>query len=192
MPRIGMKNLRYSVVKVSTNEQGVETETYSPVKKLARVVSDNASINLDKTKFYCNDTTGEYEPAFIDGTLSAVVAEMTNENIADVNGLTVTEGGDLEFGADDSSVYLRVGHTITIIQEGTRYYQGIIYNRVKFDPIYSTGNQTKGERIQYTPTNLNGEIMQDAQGKWHMVSAWKETEAAALTWLDAHLAPSGT
>ena len=95
MPRIGMKNLRYSVVTVSTNERGVETETYSTVKKLARVVSDDVSINLDKTKFYCDDVTGEYEPAFIDGTFSAVVAEMANENIADVNGLTASEDGDI-------------------------------------------------------------------------------------------------
>lgn len=189
MPKIGMKNLRYAKVTVTEDEGGAETETFGTVKKLGRVVSDDVSINLDKTKFYCDDTTGEYEPTFIDGTLDVVVAEMTNDNIADINGLTAEAGGDIEFGTEESSAYLRVGHTITIIQRGVRYYQGIIYNRVKFDPVYSTGNQTKGESIQYTTTNLSGEILKDAHDKWHKMSAWKNTEAEALTWLNTNLAP---
>lgn len=194
MARIGLKYPRYAKVTVTTDQStGVETETYGTVKTAGRAVSADISINRNDNKFYADDNVAETDPEFIDGTITLGLDELTNEVTADLTGAALDSGeggtGDLEFGAEDNPDYVRLGFIVPLMHRGSRKWVGIVFTRVKFGPPEDS-YQTKGESVQFTGATIAGDIMRNADGKWRIQSAWKDTEAAALTWLSGKVAPS--
>lgn len=196
MARIGLKYPRYAVVTVSVDETtGAETETYGTVKTAGRAVSADLSINVSNNKFYADDNVAESDPAFIDGTLTMGLDELENAVAAELCGATLESGtggsGDITFGEGDAAPYVRWGFVVPIIHRGARKWLGIVLLRVKFGPPQDSF-QTKGQNVEFAGASITGDIMKNADGKWRRQSAWKDTEAAALTWLNGTVAPSGT
>lgn len=193
MAKIGMKYPRYAKITVTEGDNGAESETYGTVKTAGRAISANITTNISDEKFYADDNVAETDPEFIDGSVALSVDEMTAEVISDLTGASLSSGtggtGDLTFSADDAAPYVRFGFVVPMMVRGVKKWIGIVFLRVKFGPP-DDSYQTKGQNIQFQGTTINGDIMKNANGCWKMQSAWKDTEAAAVTWLDANLAPT--
>lgn len=193
MAKIGMKYPRYAKITVTAEDDGTETETYGTVKTAGRAVSANVTTNISSEKFYADDNVAEVDPEFIDGTVALSVDEMATDVIADLTGASLSSGtggtGDLTFSADDAAPYVRFGFVVPMMVRGVKKWVGIVFLRVKFGPP-DDSYQTKGQNISFQGTTINGDIMKNADGNWKLQSAWKDTEAAAVTWLASSLAPS--
>ena len=193
MAKIGMKYPRYAKITVTAEDDGTETETYGTVKTAGRAVSANVTTNISSEKFYADDNVAEVDPEFIDGTMALSVDEMATDVIADLTGASLSSGtggtGDLTFSADDAAPYVRFGFVVPMMVRGVKKWVGIVFLRVKFGPP-DDSYQTKGQNISFQGTTINGDIMKNCDGNWKLQSAWKDTEAAAVTWLDSSLAPS--
>lgn len=192
MARIGLKYPKYAVVTVAVDEStGAETETYGTVKTAGRAVSADLSINVSNNKFYADDNVAESDPAFTDGTLTMGLDELENAVAAELCGAALDSGssgsGDITFGAEDAAPYVRFGFIVPIIHRGARKWLGIVLLRVKFGPPQDSF-QTKGQNVEFAGASITGDIMKNADGKWRRQSAWKDTEAAALTWLNGTVA----
>lgn len=193
MAKIGLKYPKYSKITIGEDASGNETESYGTVAKIGRAVSADVNINYSDEKFYADDGVAESDPEFIDGTVTLNVDEMQSSVIADLCGATLSSGqsgtGDITFADSDEAAYVRFGFIVPMIYHGDKKWVGIIYCRVKFSAPQDSF-QTKGQNITFQGTQISGAVMKNNNGKWKIQSAWKETEAAAVTWLDTNLAPS--
>lgn len=194
MARIGMRYPKYSVVTVTEDASGNETESYGAVKVMGKAISASATVNFAEADLWADDGKAESVREFSDGTLTVYVDDIENAALADLTGATLdaTSGG-LDYGTEDNAPYVRWGYIRRRMRHGAITYGGIVYKRVKFSAP-NEEDATKGESIAFGTPTMTGDILRAADGKWKESSAWLETEAAAITWLDAHIrpTPSGT
>lgn len=195
MAKIGLKYPKYSKITITEGEGGAETESYGTVKTAGRAMSADVSVNISQDKQYADDNVAEVDPEFIDGTLTLSVDELPMEAIADLCGATLDSGqsgtGDLTFAAEDAAPYVRFGFIVPMMVRGARKWTSIILTRAKFGPPQDS-YQTKGQSVAFQGSTITANIMKNADGKWKIQSAWKDTETAASTWLSSNLAPSST
>lgn len=191
--KIGLKYFKYSKVTVTEDASGNETETYGTVKKAAKAMSLSVTVNRSNAKGYADDAAAESDLSFIDGSMTLEGDDLQNEVIADLCGATLDSGqsgtGDLTFKDDDTPSYIRFGTVVPMVKNGERAWFGLIFTRVKFAPP-EDNYQTKGQSVEFRGWSMTGDILKNASGIWKIQSARKTTEAAAVTWLDATLAPS--
>jgi phi13 family phage major tail protein len=191
--KIGLKFFKYSKITVATDASGNETETYGTVKTASKAMTASVSVNRANTKGYADDNVAESDPAFLDGTLTIEGDDLQNDVIADLCGATLGTGQDqdLSFKDDNNPPYIRFGFIVPMVKSGERVWIGLIFTRVKFGSP-EDNYATKGQSIEFRGWSLTGDISKNAAGIWKIQSARKTTESAAVTWLDANLAPSGT
>ncbi len=193
--KIGLKYFKYSKVTVTEDQSGNETESYGTVKTAAKAMSLSVSVNRSNVKGYADDAAAESDLSFIDGTMTLEGDDLSNEVIADLCGATLDSGtggsGDLTFTGNDTPGYIRFGTVVPMIKSGARAWIGLIFTRVKFGAPEDT-YQTKGQSLEFRGWTLTGDILKNASGVWKIQSARKTSEADAVTWLNANLAPSGT
>lgn len=191
--KIGLKYFKYSKVTVTEDGNGNETESYGTVKTAAKAMTLNVSINRSNAKGYADDAAAESDLSFIDGSMTLEGDDLSNETIADLCGATLDGGqsgtGDLTFKEDDSPSYVRWGTIVPMVKNGARAWIGLIFARVKFASPEDT-YQTKGQNVEFRGWSLQGDILKNASGVWKIQSARKTSESAAVTWLDANLAPT--
>lgn len=188
MARIGMRYPKYATVTVTMNANGTESETYGTVKVMGKAISASSTINFTSSDLYADDGKAESVREFTGGTLNINTDDVEAAILAELCGATADNNGNVDYGADDTAPYVRFGYVRKRIKAGVAQYGGIIYTRVKFAPPNEEDN-TKGESITFGTPTLAGDVMKDASGKWKKTSAWLETEAAAVTWLDSNLRP---
>lgn len=187
MAKIGLKYPKYSVVTVTENASGVESETYGTVKTAGRAISADISVNSSDVKFYADDGVAESDREFIDGTITMSVDELTAATVSELSGAALdATTGDLTFGEDDTAPYVRFGFIVPKMVRGVRKWMGIVFMRVKFSPPEDS-YQTKGDTVTFAGANFTGDIMKNSARHWKRMSADKTSEADAVTWLDAAL-----
>ena len=189
MAKIGLKKPKYAKVTVTIESDGTETESYGTLTVLAKAVTANISVNTPDAKLYADDAVAESVTEFTSGTLSISTDDIENTVQADIYGATLSAGGDLTFKTNDTAPYLRLGFIVRRIKNGASQYAGYVYTRVKFNPV-SDDFETKGETVAFKTSAMTAQIMRAADGSWKLQSAWKDTEADALTWLDANVKPT--
>lgn len=191
--KIGLKYFKYAKVTVTEDSSGNETESYGTVKRAAKAMSLSVSVNRSNVKGYADDAAAESDLSFIDGSMTLEGDDLSNETIADLCGPAIDSGqsgtGDLTFSEADAPSYVRFGTVVPMVKNGERAWIGLIFTRVKFAPP-EDNYQTKGQNVEFRGWTLTGDILKNASGVWKIQSARKTTEAAAVTWLDATLAPS--
>ena len=191
--KIGLKYFKYSKVTVTEDGNGNETESYGTVKTAAKAMSLSVSVNRADAKGYADDGAAETDLSFIDGSITLEGDDLSNETIADLCGCTIASGtggsGDLTFADTDAPSYVRFGTVVPMVKNSVRVWIGLIFTRVKFGAP-EDNYQTKGQRVEFRGWSLSGDIMKNAAGIWKLQSARKTSEADAVTWLNANLAPS--
>lgn len=188
MARIGMRYPKYCVITVTENQDGTESETYGTLKVMGKAISATTNVSYTSSDLYADDGKAESVREFTGGTISLNTDELENTVVADLSGAATDANGGIDFDADDTAPYIRMGYIRRRIKRGVTTFGAMVLMRVKFAPLNDEDN-TKGESITFGTPTLTGDIFKNHQKKWRKYSQWFETESAAIEWLDANVKP---
>lgn len=176
MAKIGLSNLIWS--RLTEGSDG--TPTYDGAKTLGKAVSANVSITNNSATLYADNVLAESDTSFQSGTITCGVDEDADSTFAPLLGHTITEGVVVK-KSTDVAPFVGVGRIITKMVSGVLYYKAEVLFKVKFaEP--SQDDQTKGESIEFSTSEIEGTIATLADGKWSTSQTFT-TKANALAFI---------
>ena len=181
MAKIGLSNLYYA--KLTEAQDG--TPTYDGAKTLGKAVSASVSITNNSATLYADNVLAESDTSFQSGTITLGVDEDGDTVFADLLGHTIggsgTSEGVVTKSTEDVAPYVAVGRVITKMVSGVLYYKAEVLYKVKFSEP-SQDNSTKGESIEFGTSEIEGNIMALANGKWSTGKTFT-TKADAISFI---------
>lgn len=183
MAKIGLNNFRYSVL--TETEDG--TAKYAGAKKPAKAVSCKVDISTSSATLYADDVIAESDTAFQSGTVTIEIDEEDSETMATLLGHTIApEGGEMVRNANDTAPYVGFGRIVVKMVNGVRKYKVEFLSKVKFSEP-SQEDQTKGEDMEFTTSELEGTVATLADGTWSKTKTFA-TQKEAVTYLESLMA----
>lgn len=178
MAKIGLNNFRYS--KLTETEDG--TAKYAGPKKPAKAISCKVDISTSSAKLYADDALAESDTAFQSGTVTIGIDEEDNQTMADLLGHTLGDDGEITRNANDTAPYVGLGRVVVKMVNGVRKYKVEFLYKVKFSEPSQEDN-TKGENVEFTTSELEGNVSTLANGDWSKAKTF-DTQAAAIEYLE--------
>ena len=185
MAKIGLNNFRYA--KLTEAPDG--TPSYDGAKKSARAISCNVEVSNNEAKLYADDALAETDTSFQQGTVTIGVDDEDLGTMADLLGHTYSNGEIIRSG-DDVAPYVGLGRVVVKMINNVRKYKVEFLYKVKFaEP--SQNDQTKGENLEFSTPEMQGNVATLANGKWSIAKTF-DTQAAAIAYLEGLLAAGGS
>lgn len=185
MPQYGAKNLQWAPFAASNPEPEDALPNYGTPMKLGDLMSVAETLNFSEVESRADDVRKIYLREFVDGSLAVGVLELPNETASAVTGAQIdsTEGAkDIHFSSNDTAPYGCLGfYTTNIKADGSKYYKGIFYPKVKASMDGRTYN-TKQKTIVLDSPKLTFSVDACNTGDYRIESDELTTEAAAKTW----------
>lgn len=178
MARIGLNNFRYS--KLTETDDG--TAKYAGAKKPAKAISCKVSISTSSATLYADDVLAENDTSFQSGTVTIGIDEEDNQTMADLLGHTLDADGELNRNANDTAPYVGLGRVVVKMVNGVRKYKVEFLHKVKFSEP-SQDDKTKGENLEFTTSELEGNVSTLANGDWSKTKTF-DTQEAAIEYLE--------
>ena len=176
MAKIGLSNLIWS--RLTEGSDG--TPSYDGAKTLGKAVSANVSITNNSATLYADNVLAESDTSFQSGTITCGVDEDADATFAPLLGHTIAEGVVVK-KSTDVAPFVGVGRIITKMVSGVLYYKAEVLFKVKFGEP-SQDDQTKGESIEFSTSEIEGNIATLADGKWSTSQTFT-TKANALAFI---------
>lgn len=177
MARIGLKNLRYSLLD--------ENDRVAEPKSFGKAVDCKVSIEKNNAELYADDGIAESDYSFKKGTISLTVDEDADVTFAEVLGHTISEDGEMLRNANDVAPYVAIGRIITKLVNGVKKYKVEFLHKVQFNEP-NTDEATKGESIEFGTSAIEGTILKLANGDWSLAKTFTDYDEAS-TYLDGLL-----
>lgn len=172
----------------SNPEYSVLSESTRTAKVLARGV--NVTItpdSTDATKFYGDNKVIEsVGGGFNGGTLSLTVDGLLDTAENDIYGRTAAVSGWKDYKSTDAAPYVAFGCVVRYISDNVTSYVPVVLPKVRFK-VETTTAATQEDTIAFQTQALEATIFENASRVWKQVGAACETEAAAITALEAQL-----
>ena len=185
MAKIGLNNFRYA--KLTEQQDG--TPIYDGAKKPARAISCNVSITNNEAKMYADDVLAETDTSFQSGTLTAGIDDEDINTMADILGHTVDNGVMIR-NANDVAPFIGWARVVMKIVNNVRKYKVEFLFKVKMSEP-SADEQTKGEKLEFSGTEITGDIAQLANGNWSIAKMF-DTQTEAISYIESVMAAGGT
>lgn len=172
-----------------------EFPKYGAPVNLGALNNVNEQLNYADVRAYGDDVCKVVENDFTDGLLTIETLELSNANAALLTGNTITpgsgdDGGDLEFSAEDLAPFGGAAFVTGWRRaNGTRYYQGIWYPKVKAHMEGQTYN-TRGQTITLTNSRIIFAVLACKKGKPKVLSPEFTTEEKAIAWVNEKIKAS--
>lgn len=184
MAKIGLNNFRYS--KLTEAQDG--TPTYDGAKKPAKAVSCKVDITNNEAKLFADDALAESDTGFNSGTITAGIDDEDTETMADLLGHEIdSQTGVMVRNANDTAPYLGWGRVVVKMVNNVRKYKVEFLYKVKFSEP-SQDDNTKGESLEFSTTELSGTISTLANGDWSETKTF-DTLADAIEYLEGLMEP---
>ena len=162
MPQYGAKNLQWAPFAASNPEPEDALPNYGTPMKLGDLMSVAETLNFSEVESRADDVRKIYLREFVDGSLAVGVLELPN----------------------DTAPYGCLGfYTTNIKADGSKYYKGIFYPKVKASLDGRTYN-TKQKTIVLDSPKLTLSVDACNTGEYRIESDELTTEAAAKTWVN--------
>ena len=181
MAKIGLNNFRYGIL----TEAQDGTPSYDGAKKPAKAVSCNVSISNNDAKLYADDAVAESDTSFQSGTVTIGIDDEDQTTMADMLGHTVSDG-EMVRKSDDTAPYVGLGRVIVKMVGGVYKYKVEFLYKVKFGEPSQEDN-TKGESLEFSTSEMEGQVATLANGKWSVTKTF-DTKDAAISYLEGLLA----
>lgn len=183
MAKIGLNSIFYS--KLTEASDG--TPTYDGAKSFGKAISANVSITNNSAQLFADDILAESDTSFQSGTITLGVDDDRDTVFADILGHTINaETGEVTYNADDSAPYVGIGRVVVKMVNNVRSYKAIILYKCKFaEP--SQEDNTKGESLEFTTPEIEGNIATLANGDWKDTKTFT-TKAEAVTYIQTTFA----
>lgn len=194
MPQYGLRGIKVAKY-VNTNG----TISYTDKQEVGKAMTANFELRRAEARLYAEDGLAEYMTSAVGGTISLGVAYIKDAAQKLMFGLeektrSVTpEGGSatsvtgLAVSAKNEGVYVGVGFYCPALKDSAKVFWCCRISKALFAPP-SMSLQTKGENIVFnTPTTTGEMLMDDSDDGLLYESAYVDSEAAAVAWVDAAL-----
>lgn len=182
MAKIGLNNFRYSKL----TESGEGKATYDGAKKPAKAISCKVDISNNDASLYADDVLAESDTSFQKGSVTVGIDNEDAQVMADILGHTVSEDGELVRNANDVAPYIGFGRIVTKMVNGAYKYKVEFLHKVKFSEP-SQNDETKGESVSFSTTELAGTVATLADGTWSKTKTF-DTKTEAVTYLEGLMA----
>lgn len=178
MAKIGLRNFLFGIL----TEESDGTATYGVATKPAKAISCSVSISNNEAKLYADDALAESDTTFQSGTVTLGIDDEDSVVIATLLGHVVTDG-EVVRNATDIAPYVGLGRIVTKLVGGAYKYKVEFLKKVKFaEP--SQEDNTKGESIEFSTSELEGQVSALADGTWSATKTFN-TMAEAQTYLES-------
>lgn len=144
------------------------------------------SLSFNEVSAYGDDVRKANIKEFKEGSLAIETLYLSNVNASAISGaeLETDESKDLKFGSNDLAPYGGLAFFTTHMRDdGTKYYQGIYYPKVKANMEGEEYN-TKGESITLSNPKIAFAVFEAKNGKYKIKSDEFATEDAAKAWVN--------
>lgn len=195
MPQYGAKMLQWAPFAASNPEPADALPNYGTPMNLGGLMSVAETLNFSEVEARADDVRKIYIKEFMDGSLAVGVLEMANATASAITGAKLDSTGsakDLHFSANDNAPYGGLGFYVSCIKEdGTKYYKGIFYPKVKASMDGRTYT-TKQKTIVLDSPKLTFAVDACLTGEYKIESDELTTEATAATWVNGKVKKSET
>ena len=178
MAKIGLNNFRYGIL----TEASDGTPSYGGAKTPGKAISCKVSITNNDAKLYADDALAESDTSFNSGTVTMGIDEDDDATMAELLGHEVSEEGGMTRSTNDIAPYVGLGRVITKMVNGKYKYKVEFLYKVKFSEP-SQDDSTKGEKVDFSTSEIEGTINALANGKWSDTKTF-DTKPAAVTYLE--------
>ena len=178
MAKIGLRNFLYGIL----TEESDGSASYGVAKKPAKAISCKVDISNNDAKLYADYGLAEADTTFQSGTVTLGVDDEDDVIIADLLGHQIVDG-ELLRNADDTAPYVGLGRIITKMVGGVYKYKVEFLRKVKFSEP-SQENNTKGENVEFSTSELTGLVSTLANGDWSASKTFN-TMAEAQAYLNS-------
>lgn len=190
MAKIGLSNFRYSKLTESSDGKATYDGAHTP----AKAVSCKVSVTNNDATLYADDSLAESDYSFNSATVTIEIDEDDPQTMADLLGHKVIAGSDgarseIVRNSNDTAPYVGLGRVITKVVNGEYKYKVEFLNKVKFSEP-SQEDKTKGDKVDFTTTELEGVASSLANGDWSKAKTFN-TKKEAITYLEGLLAKTG-
>jgi phi13 family phage major tail protein len=178
MAKIGLKNLKYSILK---EEGGIAK--YSGAKSFGKAIECKVSIEKYEAELYADDTLAESDYTFKKGSISLTVDEDDDIVFAEILGHEVDEETNEMVRKDtDVAPYIGIGRILTKIVNGAYKYKVEFLPKVKFSEPEQE-ESTKGDSIEFKTPTIEGAVVKLSNGIWSKSKTFTDLEEA-VAYLD--------
>ena len=181
MAKIGLTNFRYGVL----TEGSDGTPTYGGPLTPGKAVSCTVDITNNDASLYADDTLAESDTSFAGGNVTMGIDEADLTTMANLLGHSLTSAGVMTRSVNDVAPYVGLGRIVTKMVSNVQKYKVEFLYKVKFSEP-SQDNQTKGETVEFSTTEIQGTISALANGNWSVTEEF-DTKSAALSYLESLL-----
>lgn len=160
-----------------------EDGTYKEGKYLGPSAAFNIAVTSADVKDYGDNRVVETDTSVTGGTVTLEINEMLNGLNAYLLGHTVDEASDaVVFNQEDIAPFLGIGAVGTSKRNGANKFIGKFYRKVQFKEP-NDDNATKQENVNFTHSNLEGNMFVPEDGIWKEQCEF-DSLAEAKTWLN--------
>ena len=193
MPQYGLRGIK---VAKYVNTEGVIS--YTDRQAVGDAMTANFELRRAEARLYAEDGLAEYMVSAVGGTISLGVKYIKDAAQKLMFGLTeksrnitvegtTSEVTGLAVSAKNEGVYVGIGFYCPAMMDGAKRFWCCRIAKALFGPP-SMSLQTKGENIVFnTPTTTGEMLMDDSANGLIYESAYVDSEAAAVAWVDAAL-----
>lgn len=165
--------------------------TYETGMAFSEFIKLTENLNRAETEFYSDDALSENASEFKYCELTYDNKGLSDEIMAAIYGMDYTEGV-LTYGGDDNAPMGGFGYFRTLMDKGVKYYEGIVYPKVKA-ALGNDTTDTKGENVTFAgaTTTMMAYQCKDEKRTWKKTQIFsKASEAEA--WVKTQLGVTGT
>lgn len=160
MAKIGLKNFLFGIL----TEGSDGSATYGVAQKPAKAISCKVDITNNDAKLFADDGLAEYDTTFQSGTVTLGIDDEDSTVMATLLGHEITNG-EIVRNTNDVAPYVGLGRVVTKMVGGVYKYKVEFLKKVKFSEPSQEDN-TKGESIEFTTSEISGVVSTLADGSW--------------------------
>lgn len=188
MAKIGLNNFRYSVASVDESTGAI---TYGTPTKPAKAISFSFEPTVADAKLYADDGLAESDSRVTGGSVTMGIDREDLQTQCDMLGHTLGVDGEVVDNVDDVAPYVGVGRVTKLMVDGAIKYRGTVLALVKFNEP-SESDQTQGENVEFSTTELSGNVVVPEDGNWRFRKIF-DTKSEAIAYIEGILGgTSGT
>lgn len=183
----GAKMIQWAPFAATNPETANAEPKYGTPVNLGALNKVTETINFNRVSAYGDNVKKVEIVEFVDGSLAVETLYLSQANAAAVTGAelgTSESDKDLKFGSNDLAPYGGLAfYTNHMRDDGSKYYQGIYYPKVKANMEGEEYN-TKGDSIVLSNAKLTFTVFEALYGKYKHKSEEFDTEAKAAAWVN--------
>lgn len=181
MAKIGLNNFRYGIL----TEAQDGTPSYAGALTPGKAISCNVEISNNNAKLYADDVEQETDTSFAGGTVTIGLDRADYVTQANLLGHTYSEANGIVRNSNDVAPYVAFGRVIKLLIDGALKWKVEFLYKVKFaEP--SQNDTTQGESVEFGTVEMQGQVMQLANGNWSIAQTF-DTKAEAISYLEGLL-----